>query len=254
MAREGEKSLAWLVRDSHIFRKYPRKKIMLTTICSFAKDGKEGAKGYVYNETLARHAGCGHEQIRLYRRQLENDGLVTFERVYGKGRASSFTVHTTALLTAIDASYSPQELEYKRQQAAKSGSVNPKQLVGVKDPQNPKQLSGVKYGLTPNTDPQNPKQLVGAIVDRNINKGEGEAFGADLSALARMWENRLIEHKGVKWISSWLDPQMFAESEGGLCLIALTAFGKARVENELSQMHGSSELRVITRPKDERAP
>lgn len=232
--------LAFEALDSHLFRDLPRLKIMLFSLCNYA--GEQG-NGHMWSSSMARHCGCGKEQVRRYKRKLEKHGLVTFFEERGKGRATKYQIHLTALYAAINET--PGTGEYYPNQTPPGGG----EPEGATPPEKP---------TTPPTGGQNPTSRGGPKREKGNKKARARGARVSDDGLTA-GENALRDlllidpEFGPKWVESWCYQIIPASPGMPDTILVTTAFGKSRVKSKLESSSKFKTVRVQTTDEHEKA-
>ena len=229
--------LLFQAMDSNLYKSHPRLKIMLMSLCNFA--GETG-QGKMWNATMARHIGTGEEQVRRYKRKLENDGVVSFNYKRGKGRFTSFQIDLVHLDRLINRTDGFDELELNL--TPPTGGVTE----GVTPP-----LTEV----TPPTDPQTPTSEGGVKRERTLERGDADGDCRIIldESLTAYWRKTLIKHFGEPWLKSWLTDEQITQTPHGVLLIVKNAFGKSKVQSAVETLTGGDTLTVMVSRKASKA-
>lgn len=236
--------LLWQVMDSHLYPKHPRCKIMLMSLANFAD---EFGKGKMWNGSTARHIGTGEEQVRRYKRMLEEHGLVSFTYRRGKGRQTNYQIDLVAL-----------DIEINQTGRYDEGGSN---VTPPTDPNMTPPAGGVNGNVTPPLNEvtpllegKNPTSRSGVIRETKDKKACARGtHDTDIGRLAAYWRKTLIHSCGEEWVNSWLVEEQIIEGPDGVVLFVRNAFGKASVERRLETLSGASAVSVVVHQQAVRA-
>lgn len=223
----------WLALNVDNFHKKSKTKLVLLACAKVAK-GKP--TGWISNSVLMQIAGCSRTHVQTMKRELHEAGYVTFVHGRGRGKSTSFTLHTKELQDDQPEAIAERAASLAVYEAAIKGQPQLAHDEIKGQPQLPKRPTGVAEKVNSRVGPNTYNIInieaagaAGGASAPNVevirlwpNSHEGAAIAAALRA-------EFINSYGENTAKSWLkDYQFLVTEDAGYLLPVGSAFEKSR--------------------------
>jgi len=231
--------LLWMALDSDLYRDKPCAKLLLLSMCNFAR---EDGECFGSNATLSRHACCTPQHVRRLKKTLEADDLIKITVGGGRGRASKYKINMQ-LLAELTHNKQEHEVPLLMQERGTSGTLKG----------NMRCHKG-EHGGAPisKKDIKRARARDARGINTDLTRSANQEVGRhDLGDGASVFREMIEQKFGAAFSRSWIDQCSIDASSEGVEILAPLAFVKSRIENQCSAWLYENEARVVFAKVDE---